>query len=196
MVCGYFEFENAAFNPLFSALPQVLRVPSAGDAARGWLTNTVQYFVREAHSGRPGSASLLKRLTELLFVEVIRHHIQELPADQVGWLAGLGDPVVGRAMGLLHGDPGHAWTVASLAKSVGVSRSGLNARFSRTLLEPPMQYLARWRVQLASRLLLEGNEGVAAVAARVGYASESAFNRAFKRHVGQPPATWVRGLRP
>jgi AraC-like DNA-binding protein len=130
-------------------------------------------------------------MSELMFVEAIRRHIETLPTAQTGWLAGLRDPVVGQALAALHGEPAAAWTVESLARAVGVSRSVLAERFAEMVALPPMQYLALWRMQRASRLLLEG-EPVAEVARAVGYESEAAFSRAFKKLVGEAPATWRR----
>jgi AraC-like DNA-binding protein len=147
--------------------------------------------VRESGSARAGRDNILARMSELMFVEAIRRHIETLPAAQTGWLAGLRDPVVGEALAALHGDPAAAWTVESLARAVGVSRSVLADRFAEMVALPPMQYLALWRMQRASRLLLEG-EPVAEVARAVGYESEAAFSRAFKKLVGEAPATWRR----
>ena len=134
---------------------------------------------------------MLAKLSELMFVEAIRRYLETLPPAETGWLAGLRDPVVGQALAALHGEPATGWTVESLARAVGVSRSVLADRFAEMVGQPPMQYLALWRMQLASRLLLEG-EPVAGVAAAVGYESEAAFSRAFKKLLGVPPATWRR----
>jgi AraC-like DNA-binding protein len=147
--------------------------------------------MRESGSARAGRDNILARMSELMFVEAIRRYIETLPPAQTGWLAGLSDPVVGQALAALHGEPAAAWTVESLAREVGVSRSVLADRFAEMVGQPPMQYLALWRMQLASRLLLEGGV-VAAVAAAVGYESEAAFSRAFKKLVGAAPATWRR----
>jgi AraC-like DNA-binding protein len=147
--------------------------------------------LKESGSARAGAENVLARLSELMFVEAIRRYIETLPPAQTGWLAGLRDPVVGQALGALHGEPREAWTVERLARLVGVSRSVLAERFTEMVGQPPMQYLALWRMQLASRLLAEGGQ-VAAVASAVGYESEAAFSRAFKKLVGQSPATWRR----
>jgi AraC-like DNA-binding protein len=158
-----------------------------------WLNTTLYYLIKEAQSEKAGNQSLLTRLTELMFVEVLRHYMQELAPDQKGWLAGLNDPHVSRALTMLHKEPARAWTVEDLARDAGVSRSALADRFTDLIGESPMRYLATWRMHLAKQLLCEGNVSLAEVAERVGYESEYAFNRAFKRQVGQPPATWRKG---
>jgi len=145
----------------------------------------------EARSGRPGGENVLARLAELLFVEAIRRYLEGLPPAETGWLAGLRDSVVGQALAALHGEPGRAWTVEHLAREVGASRSVLAERFTEIVGQPPMQYLALWRMQLASRLLVDGGS-IATVAGAVGYESEAAFSRAFKKLVGEAPAAWRR----
>lgn len=155
-----------------------------------WLETTLRHTVAEAHGPGPGSAVMLARLAEMLFVEVLRRYMLELPSTQRGWLAGVKDPIVGHALQLIHTSPDRDWTVDDLAHAAAVSRSTLADRFTELIGEPPMRYLTRWRMQLAEQLLRQTNLGIYAVAARVGYASEAAFNRAFKRHVGRPPAAW------
>jgi len=145
--------------------------------------------VKESGSDRAGAENVLARLSELMFVEAIRRYLETLPPAQTGWLAGLRDPVVGQALSALHGEPKEPWTVERLARLVGVSRSVLAERFAEVVGQPPMQYLALWRMQLASRILAEGAT-VAEVATAVGYESEAAFSRAFKKLVGQAPAAW------
>jgi AraC family transcriptional regulator, alkane utilization regulator len=145
--------------------------------------------VSEARADRPGGENVLARLAEVMFVEAIRRHLEKLPASQAGWLAGLRDPVVGQALGALHAEPRRPWTVEDLARLVGQSRSVFAERFGAMVGQPPMQYLALWRMQLASHQLLQG-QAVARVAEAVGYESEAAFSRAFKKLVGQPPAAW------
>ena len=145
---------------------------------------------------RPGNAAILGRLTELMFVEILREYMQRLPVDQGGWLAGVNDPVVGKALGLLHATPARDWTVEELAREVAVSRSVLAQRFTELVGEAPIRYLARWRMQLAKQLMREGTQNIQDVATRVGYESEAAFNRAFKRATGCPPATWRKGAPP
>jgi AraC family transcriptional regulator, alkane utilization regulator len=156
-----------------------------------WLDAMLEYVLHESESDpQPGGYTMQTRLVELMFLDVVRRHIAALPADQGGWLAALRDPYVGRAVGELHADPARAWTLAALAKRVGLSRTILAQRFRRVAGTTPMQYLAAWRLQLASNLLRSDGLSIAEAAARVGYQSEAAFNRAFKRRVGEPPAQW------
>ncbi len=192
VVCGFLGCDDRPFNPLLTALPAVIHLSGAGtEATTGWLGTLLNIAVRESGSARAGGENVLARLSELMFVEAIRRYLETLPPAQTGWLAGLRDPVVGHALAALHGKPDEAWTVEGLARLVGVSRSVLAERFTELVGQPPMQYLALWRMQLASRLLVEGGH-VAAVASAVGYESEAAFSRAFKKLVGQAPATWRR----
>jgi AraC-like DNA-binding protein len=150
----------------------------------------IAHLVGEAMRSGPGNRAVLSRLSELLFVEVLRWQLTYLSNGHRGWLAGLKDDHVGRALALLHGDPARAWTVDDLATSSGISRAAFAKRFADLVGETPMQYLAGWRMHLARRLLRESNMGIAELAARVGYESEAAFSRAFRRAVGIPPATW------
>jgi AraC-like DNA-binding protein len=190
VVCGFLGLDERPYNPLLTALPPVIHL-AADDpqATPGWLSMLLQMAVSESGRARAGGENILSRLSELMFVEVVRRHLETLPAAQSGWLAGLRDPIVGRALAALHGEPREAWTVESLARAVGASRSAFAERFTSMVGQPPMQYLALWRMQLASRLLADWHT-VSAVAERVGYESEAAFSRAFKKVVGQPPSTW------
>jgi AraC-like DNA-binding protein len=192
LVCGFLGCDERPFNPLLTALPRTIHLSGAGnEAANGWLGTLLNMAVRESGSARAGRDNVLARMSELMFVEAIRRYIETLPPTHTGWLAGLRAPVVGQALAALHGEPTVAWTVESLARTVGVSRSVLADHFTEMVGQPPMQYLALWRMQVASRLLLDG-EPVAEVASNVGYESEAAFSRAFKRLVGDAPATWRR----
>ncbi len=192
IVCCFLGCDERPFNPLLTALPQTIHLSGAGqDAPSGWLGTLLHIALRESGLARAGRDNILARMSELMFVETIRRYIETMPSGQIGWLAGLRDPIVGQALAELHGQPALAWTVESLARAVGVSRSVLADRFAEMVGHPPMQYLALWRMQLASRRLLEG-EPVAAVGAAVGYESEAAFSRAFKKLVGDAPATWRR----
>ena len=133
---------------------------------------------------------MLAKLSEALFVDTLRRFVTSLPEQQVGWLAGARDPIVGKSLGLLHSRVAHPWTIADLAEEVGISRSALVERFTRYLSEPPMTYLTRWRLQLAMKSLERTSRGVADIAANVGYESEAAFSRAFKREFGEPPGRY------
>jgi AraC-like DNA-binding protein len=146
--------------------------------------------LQEAKEKRAGGNSVLARLGELMFMELVRRHVQTLPMDRTGWLAGLRDRQVGRALNLLHGEPRRAWTLELLARETAMSRSSLVERFSAYTGLPPMQYLQKWRLQLAARQLAEGSDSIATVAAGAGYESEAAFSRAFKKMAGVPPAAW------
>ena len=177
---------------MLAALPSVIHLSAAGPrATTAWLRTLLTVAVRESCSARPGSENVLVRLSELMFVETIRQYLETLSPAETGWLAGLRDPMIGRALGAMHSAPGEPWTVDRLARLVGVSRSVFAERFTSMVGQPPMQYLALWRMQLASRLLIDGGQ-VATVASAVGYESEAAFGRAFKKLVGQAPAAWRR----
>lgn len=190
LVCGFLGCDVRPFNPLIAALPRLLHLPAA--RAGAWIMRVIDQAARESSERRAGSGAVLERLAEMMFVDTARRYLESLPEDATGWLAGLRDRHVGRALALLHEDPGHPWTIEELGHKVGLSRSALHERFMQFLGEPPMHYLANWRIQVGSRLLRETNRPVAAVAGEVGYESEAAFCRAFKRLVGLPPATWRR----
>lgn len=195
IVCCFLGCDERPYNPLLTALPATIHLAAPDASTRsesGWLGGLLNIAAKESGKAGPGGQNVLERLSELMFVEAIRRYIETLPPNQTGWLAGLRDPVIGEALGALHGGPGESWTVERLARQVGVSRSVLAERFTEMVGQPPMQYLALWRMQLASRLLAEGGR-VAAVAASAGYESEAAFSRAFKKVMGQAPAAWRRG---
>lgn len=161
----------------------------------GWLAYFIRAAIEESKNKRAGGESILSRLSELMFVEVVRRHLAALPEEQTGWLAGLRDRHVGQALNLLHGRPAFAWTLECLAEEVGLSRSALSERFTHFVGVPPMHYLALWRMQVAAGLLTNGINNIARVAAEVGYDSEAAFNRTFKKLVGTPPAAWRKAQR-
>jgi AraC-like DNA-binding protein len=194
IVCGFFGCERHADRLFLAGLPRLVRIGIRGDAAGEWLEGSIRHLVSEAEGRRPGRAALLSKMAEALFVETLRRHMAELPPEQTGWLAGARDPVVGAALALMHARPMHPWTLDELAAGAGASRSVVGERFARHLGEPPLAYLARWRLQLAARLLQTTRKTVLQVALDVGYESESAFIRAFKREFGLPPARYRRTL--
>ncbi len=162
------------------------------DDGGGWVVPFLQQAVAESHARRPGGDAMLARMSEMLFVDAVRRYVDTLPAESTGWLAGLRDRFVGRALTLLHQRPADAWTLDELGRQVGLSRSALHERFVQYVGQPPIQYLAQWRMQIASGLLRNSHATVAAIALEVGYDSEAAFARAYKRATGLPPATWRR----
>lgn len=190
IICGFFGCERHADRLFLAGLPRVFKVGLRTDASGRWLENSVRHLVGEAESGKPGTAILLAKMAEALFVETMRRHIDQLPPGQRGWLAATRDPVVGAALAAIHRHPKRRWTAAELAGHAAVSRSVLNERFARFLGEPPLTYLARWRLQLAARALETTEQSVLEVGMDVGYQSEAAFNRAFKREFGLPPARY------
>jgi AraC-like DNA-binding protein len=192
LVCGYLACDARPFNPLLDNLPPVIKAgdPQGGEA--GWLGQFIRLATRESADKRAGGESVLAKLSELMFIEVIRRYLEALPPEQAGWLAGLRDPFVGKALSLMHGSPAQNWTIEELAREVGMSRSVLAERFTDLLGIPPMQYLAKWRMQIAAGLLSGGSANLATIAAEIGYGSEAAFSRAFKKMVGAPPSAWRR----
>ena len=192
LVCGFLGCDLRPFNPLLAALPRLLHLPAA--RAGGWVARVIDQAASESTQRRPGADAVLERLAEMMFVDTARRYLDSLPEDATGWLAGLRDRYVGRALALLHEYPERPWTSDELGRQVGLSRSALHERFTQFLGEPPMHYLANWRIQVGSRLLRETARNVASIALDVGYDSEAAFSRAFKRLVGVPPATWRRTM--
>ena len=192
LVCGFLACDAQPFNPLLENLPPVIKAGDPRDSNTGWVGQMVRQAMMESADKRAGGESVLAKLSELMFIEVVRRHLEVLPPEQTGWLAGLRDPFIGKALSLLHGRPVQNWTIEELAKQVGVSRSLLDERFADLVGIPPMQYPARWRMQIASELLISGNAKVATVAVEIGYASEAAFSRAFKKTVGMSPSAWRR----
>ena len=189
-VCGYMTCDPHLSRPILNGLPAVFKVNVRTDSSGHWLENSILHLVDEAGSGRVGSEAMLAKLSEALFVDTLRRYVDGLSEHQNGWLAGARDPIVGRSLALLHGRVAHPWTIADLADEVGISRSALVERFSRYLSEPPMAYLTRWRLQLAAESLQKTSRGVADIATDIGYQSEAAFSRAFRREFGQPPGRY------
>ncbi|HEU4713945.1 MAG TPA: AraC family transcriptional regulator [Pyrinomonadaceae bacterium] len=194
-VCGFMVCDPLLCSPILRSLPPAFKVNLRTDSAGQWLENLLLHLVEEATSGRAGSAAVLAKMSEALFVDTLRRYLAGLPEQEVGWLAAARDPIIGKSLMLLHSRTAHPWTIAELAKEVGSSRSALVERFTRYLAEPPMAYLMRWRLKLAARALGLTSRGVADIAEEVGYESEAAFNRAFKREFGLPPARYRREQR-
>jgi AraC-like DNA-binding protein len=190
IVCGFLGCDRLDGNPLAAALPPLLRFDARQGSAAAWMQSSLEFAAAEIAARRAGSQTVLAKLSELLFVEALRRYVEGLPEEQTGWLAGLKDPYVSRALALLHGRVAEPWTVDDLGRDVGLSRSALADRFTRLIGEPPMRYLARWRIQVAAHQLRTSDTSLARIAEQVGYESEAAFNRAFKRSFGVPPATW------
>jgi AraC-like DNA-binding protein len=194
LICGFFSWDARPFNPLLDSLPRFMRFSrDASQGSHSLLNQFIQFATSETGNKRAGSQSVLNRLSELMFVEVIRMHMDQLASNNTGWLAGLRDPLVGRALTLLHARPAHAWTVEELASQAAASRSALADRFTQMVGCPPVQYLTQWRMQIAAKRLADPNVKVAAVAHDVGYESEAAFSRAFKKFVGRSPSQWRTG---
>lgn len=193
-VCGFLGCDLQPFNPLLGALPRMLHLPAA--QAAHWLPHVLDQAVDESRRARPGANAVLERMAEMMFVDAARRHLATLPEDATGWLAALRDRFVGKALCLLHARVDHAWSVDELAREVGLSRSALHQRFTRLLGQGPAQYLAAWRMQLGASMLRDSARPVCGIAQEVGYASEAAFSRAFKRRLGMPPAAWRRSRTP
>jgi AraC-like DNA-binding protein len=170
----------------------MLKVHVVKEPSGQWLEDSIRFSVGDADGSNAGSGLVLAKLSEVLFVETLRRYINGLPAEQIGWLAGARDPFTGKALALLHKEPAHPWTISDLARRVGLSRTRLAERFRHFLGESPMAYLAQWRLKLGAELLQSSEDSVAQVAAAVGYGSEAAFNRAFKREFDCPPAQYRR----
>jgi len=188
-VCGFIESAEFLFAPVFRTLPTLLVERTSDDKIGAFVASAVREIVALVDAATPGTQAVLGRLMELLFVEVLRRHIARLPEGSKGWFAALNDPVVGRALQLLHADPARRWTIDEIALKVGSSRTVLAGRFKALLGRPPIDYLASWRIQLASERLRLGHESVSSIAASVGYESEAAFTRAFKRISGVTPGS-------
>ncbi|HKN85775.1 MAG TPA: AraC family transcriptional regulator [Nitrospiraceae bacterium] len=187
-ICGYMACEPDLSRIFLGGLPPILKVSIRNDTSGQWLEHSLRYSVDDVDSDRAGGKAVLAKLSEVLFIETLRRYMAMLPPEQTGWLAGVRDPEVGKALALLHRRPAHPWTIAALANEVGISRSVLAERFRRYLSETPIAYLTRWRLQLGAQMLRSTSSSVAEIAAEVGYESEPSFNRAFKREFNLPPA--------
>jgi AraC-like DNA-binding protein len=188
-VCGFLGCDRRPFNPLLASLPRLLVMRGMSSE---WLAGFAGRVTDGSQLGRPGAAGVLTRLAELMFVELLRRYLQELPPGQTGWLAGLRDEVVGRVLALLHERPAHGWTLEELARGADSSRTNMTKRFTNLVGKPPMQYLTQWRMQVAANLLSQSGAKVSAIASEVGYDSEAAFSRAFKKTTGMAPGAWRR----
>lgn len=193
MVCGFIESAEFVFAPVFRSLPPLLVDRTSDDRVSALITSTVREILELADEAVPGTELLLGRLMELLFIEVIRHYASRLPANASGWFAAINEPIVGKAIQLVHRDPARRWTVEDLAREVGTSRTVLAERFHVMLGKAPIEYITSWRMQLATDRLRNTGDAIAAIAADVGYESEAAFNRAFKRVIGETPGAWRLG---
>jgi AraC-like DNA-binding protein len=192
VVCGFLGCDGPDTNPVLASLPAVVKLTLQEGAASEWIRSTLRYAAEEVAAGRAGSETVLEKVSELLFVEAVRRHVDRLPEGEVGWLAGLRDPYVARALALIHRDVARAWTVDDLGREAGLSRSALAERFIRLLGMPPIHYVARWRMQVARQKLRNTAASLAQVADMVGYESEAAFSRAFKKALGTSPGAWRR----
>lgn len=190
LVCGWFAYERDVPYPLLSALPRVFRVPLGRRRAGPWIEQSIRYALQEAEAGTPGATAMASKIAETLFVETVRGHLETVPAMEGSWLAAVRDPQVGRCLALMHDQPAREWSVEALAREVHLSRSVLADRFTTLLGVPPMQYLKRWRLTVAARLLRGERTSVLQVAEAVGYESEASFSRAFKDAYGLPPGIW------
>ena len=191
-ICGFLVADRQLSQAFLGGLPRLIRVNIRTDPSGQWLENSLRFAVSEAADRKTGAHAMVTKLSEVVFAETLRRFVNQLPEGQTGWLAGARDGEVGKALTLLHLRPAHPWTVAELAREAGVSRTVLAERFRHFLGEAPMAYLTQWRLRLGARALVTTNRGVAQIAIEVGYESESAFNRAFKRAYGLPPARYRR----
>ncbi len=196
LICGFLGHDEKPFNPLLLALPKIIHIPNGYDTTDGWLGHLIDATVKESTRRGLGSAILLSRLSELLFIEVIRRYTASLPDGSSGWFAALKNPQIGATLRLLHRDPAHAWTITELGRAVGLSRTVLAERFAELVGMPPITYLAQWRMQVAAGLLHNSTHSVARIAEQVGYESEASFSRSFKRVTGISPGQWRKGGNP
>ncbi|MEO8027620.1 MAG: AraC family transcriptional regulator [Bryobacteraceae bacterium] len=191
-VCGFMSCEPNLCEVVLAGLPKLMKVHVANEPSGQWLKNSIQFSVGEAGAAEAGSGHVVAKLSEVLFAETLRRYITSLPPDQTGWLAGSRDPAIGQALALMHQNPAHPWTIAELARRTGLSRTRLAERFRHFLGDSPMAYLAQWRLKLSAEILRSTEDSIAKIADSVGYGSEAAFNRAFKREFECPPAQFRR----
>ena len=191
-ICGYIGCDRHAERLFLAGLPPLFKVNIRREASGEWIESSIRYLASERATTSAGRTALLAKLAEALFIETLRRYMAELPAERTGWLAAVRDPAIGRALAAIHREPAQAWTVAGLAKQAGASRSVFASRFNELLGEAPLAYVTRWRIQLGARLLDTTTDSVLQIALNVGYESEAAFNRAFKREFDLPPARYRR----
>lgn len=189
-LCGVFYLHDTHLNPLFAALPSILHAPVSQTASFQNLWGVANLIAQELEQRSPGSNFMVERLLELLCAGAVRAHIARLDPEERNWLTALRDPIVGKALALIHSQPGQNWSINGLAQAVDLSPSRFSARFKATLGESPMGYVAKWRIHVASQLLRTSEKNISAIAAEVGYENLAAFNRAFKRHLDVPPGLW------
>ena len=192
IVCGFLGCDLRPFNPVLASLPRLVHLHASAVTGADRLAKMIEFALAESSEGTPGAKCVLLHVSEILFVEVVRRYLGTLTSGHTGWLAGLRDPLVGNALARLHERPADPWTLDRLAREIGTSRSALADRFTHLVGQPPMRYLTRWRLQLAAGILADGSAKVSAVAQEVGYESEAAFSRAFKKLAGSSPAIWRR----
>jgi AraC-like DNA-binding protein len=192
LLCGYMACDTRLARMLLAGLPSLVRTNVRGSNAGVWLEASVRYALAEARSPRPGGAGVLAKLAEVLFIEVLRLYMHEHHEGRTGWLAGVSDRIVGATLNAMHKDPAHGWTLEELARVANTSRSVLAERFQHLVGSSPMQYLTQWRMMLAANLLRNSSAPLARIAEGVGYQTDTAFIRAFRREYGSPPATWRR----
>jgi len=195
ILCGYLQCDAMSFDPLRQALPTLLHVRTREDEDAAWLRAAITQIVAEFDRPRSGGAAILERLTEVTFIELLRHQMHAVTHAEAGWLAALSDPALGRCLAFIHDDPAFDWSVEKLAAKSGLSRSALAEKFDAVLGVAPMRYVRAWRLSLARSALRSGNKGVSTIAFEAGYGTEAAFNRAFARAYGVPPATWRQAAR-
>jgi AraC-like DNA-binding protein len=190
LICGFLGCDRLPFNPVLQALPRIIHISDGYTAGDGWLSSLIRKIMKESGKHRLGAESVLSKLSELLFIEVVRCYMESLPRETQNWFTALSDPHVGQAIRLMHGDIRRNWTLAELAREVGTSRTILIERFKTYLNVAPMSYLFNWRMQMAAGMLVGNVSSLSRIGAEVGYDSEAAFSRAFKRATGMPPAAW------
>jgi AraC-like DNA-binding protein len=196
MLCGFLGREDHLYNPLIASLPRLLKIDVRKATSRHLIESSMQFAVDELVEGRAPASTVLSRLSELLLIEAVRHYANSMNEQESGWLKGLTDPNIGRALALIHQNVGENWTAETLAKEVAMSRSSFTERFTALVGVPPIRYLTSWRMQTAKTELRESPKSIAQIAYAVGYESEEAFSRAFKKTIGMPPSAWRLGKRP